>query len=78
MQIYTNYSNRAFSYFWGDLIYNRSRETTWYNSYFAMAEGAISSRFSILHSSKNSRIGLGWEPTLMYAINAKFFTNPTA
>ena len=50
----------------------------WYNTYFAMAEGAISSRFSILHSSKNSRIGLGWEPTLMYAINAKFFTNPTA
>lgn len=29
----------------------------------AIAEGAISSRFSMLHSSKNSRIGEGWEPT---------------
>ena len=29
----------------------------------AIAEGAISSKFSMLHSSKNSRIGDGWEPT---------------
>ena len=32
----------------------------------------------MLHSSKNSRIGEGWEPTDMYAINARFFTKPTA
>ena len=31
----------------------------------ATAEGAISSRFSMLHSSKNSKMGLGCEPTLM-------------
>lgn len=43
-----------------------------------MADGVISSRFSIVHSSKNSKMGLGCEPTEMYAIRAKFFTNPTA
>jgi hypothetical protein len=31
----------------------------------AMAEGAISSKFSMLHSSKNSRIGEGCDPTEM-------------
>uniref|UniRef100_A0A6B0TQL6 Uncharacterized protein n=1 Tax=Ixodes ricinus TaxID=34613 RepID=A0A6B0TQL6_IXORI len=31
----------------------------------AMADGAISSKFSMLHSSKNSRMGDGWEPTEM-------------
>jgi len=31
----------------------------------AMAEGAISSKFSMLHSSKNSRIGDGCDPTEM-------------
>lgn len=31
----------------------------------AIAEGAISSKFSILHSSKNSRIGDGCDPTEM-------------
>lgn len=31
----------------------------------AMAEGAISSKFSMLHSSKNSRIGDGCDPTDM-------------
>jgi hypothetical protein len=44
----------------------------------AIALGAISSRFSIDHSSKNSRIGDGYDPTLIYAIKARFFTNPTA
>ena len=39
---------------------NRLAET-----YSAMAEGAISSRFSMLHSSKNSRIGDGCDPTEM-------------
>ena len=43
-----------------------------------MADGVISSKFSIVHSSRNSKIGLGCEPTEMYAINAKFFTKPTA
>lgn len=43
-----------------------------------MADGVISSKFSIVHSSKNSKIGLGWEPTEMYAIKARFFTRPTA
>jgi hypothetical protein len=43
-----------------------------------MAEGAISSRFSILHSSKNSRIGDGCDPTEMYAISARFFNRPIA
>lgn len=47
-------------------------------SYSAMADGAISSRFSMLHSSRNSRIGDGCEPTEMYAIRARFFTSPTA
>ena len=47
-------------------------------TYLAMADGAISSRFSMLHSSKNSRIGDGCEPTEMYAIKARFFTRPTA
>lgn len=47
-------------------------------THLLMAEGVISSKFSIVHSSKNSKIGLGWEPTEMYAINAKFFTRPTA
>ena len=28
-------------------------------AYLAMAEGAISSRFSMLHSSKNSKMGAG-------------------
>lgn len=28
-------------------------------TYFEIADGAISSRFSILHSSKNSKMGLG-------------------
>jgi hypothetical protein len=31
----------------------------------AIAEGAISSKFSMLHSSKNSRIGDGCDPTEM-------------
>ena len=31
----------------------------------ATADGAISSRFSMLHSSKNSKMGLGCDPTLM-------------
>ena len=47
-------------------------------THLLMADGVISSKFSIVHSSKNSRIGLGWEPTEMYAIKAKFFTRPTA
>ena len=42
-----------------------------------MAEGAISSKFSILHSSKNSKMGEGCEPTEMYAMSARFFTKPT-
>jgi hypothetical protein len=42
----------------------------------AIAEGAISSKFSMLHSSKNSRIGDGCDPTDMYAMRAKFFTRP--
>ena len=46
--------------------------------YSVMADGATSSRFSILHSSKNSNIGDGWEPTEMYAIKERFFTSPTA
>ncbi len=33
--------------------------------YSDMADGEISSRFSILHSSKNSRMGEGCEPTEM-------------
>jgi hypothetical protein len=40
----------------------------------AMEEGAISSRFSMLHSSKNSRMGEGVLPTETYAIRARFFT----
>ena len=47
-------------------------------THWAMADGVISSKFSIVHSSRNSKIGLGCEPTEMYAINAKFFTKPTA
>lgn len=29
----------------------------------AMAAGEISSKFSMLHSSRNSKMGDGWEPT---------------
>jgi len=47
-------------------------------SYSAIADGAISSRFSMLHSSRNSKIGDGCDPTEMYAIRARFFTSPTA
>ncbi len=39
-----------------------------------MEDGAISSRFSMLHSSKNSRMGEGVLPTETYAIRARFFT----
>ena len=61
-----------------------STNWSWNNSaqykktHWAMADGVISSKFSIVHSSRNSKIGLGCEPTEMYAINAKFFTKPTA
>ena len=48
------------------------------STYSEMAEGEISSKFSILHSSKNSRIGDGCDPTEIYAINERFFTKPTA
>lgn len=48
------------------------------NSHLLIADGVISSKFSMVHSSKNSKIGLGWEPTEIYAIKAKFFTSPTA
>ena len=48
------------------------------STYSEMAEGEISSKFSILHSSKNSRIGDGCDPTEIYAINDRFFTKPTA
>ena len=41
-----------------------------------IADGAISSKFSMLHSSKNSKIGEGWLPTDIYAMSAKFFTRP--
>ena len=47
-------------------------------THWAMADGVISSKFSIVHSSRNSKIGLGCEPTEIYAIKAKFFTKPTA
>mmetsp|Transcript_30596 Transcript_30596/g.90860 ORF Transcript_30596/g.90860 Transcript_30596/m.90860 type:complete len:303 (+) Transcript_30596:1263-2171(+) len=43
-----------------------------------MAEGWISSRFSVAHSSRNSRMGSGAEPTEMYAIRERFLTSPTA
>ena len=33
------------------------------NSHLLIADGVISSKFSMVHSSKNSKIGLGWEPT---------------
>ena len=49
-----------------------------WETYLAIADGAISSRFSMLHSSRNSRMGEGWEPTEIYAISARFFTRPTA
>ena len=43
-----------------------------------MADGWISSKFSVAHSSRKVRIGSGAEPTEMYAISAKFLTSPTA
>jgi hypothetical protein len=36
------------------------------------------SKFSVPHSSKNSRMGYAADPTVMYTINARFFTNPQA
>jgi len=47
-------------------------------THLTIDEGETSSKFSILHSSRNSRIGDGWLPTDMYAIKARFFTRPTA
>lgn len=35
------------------------------DTHSAIAAGEISSRFSMLHSSKNSRMGDGWDPTEM-------------
>mmetsp|Transcript_28574 Transcript_28574/g.54589 ORF Transcript_28574/g.54589 Transcript_28574/m.54589 type:complete len:208 (-) Transcript_28574:1371-1994(-) len=43
-----------------------------------MTEGEISSRFSVFHSSRNSRMGAEGDPTEMYAISARFFTRPHA
>lgn len=45
----------------GTLLNKKERLRT--NS--AMAAGEISSRFSMLHSSRNSKMGDGWEPTEM-------------
>jgi hypothetical protein len=36
------------------------------------------SKFSVPHSSKNSKIGFAAEPTVMYTIKARFFTKPQA
>lgn len=43
-----------------------------------MTEGAISSRFSVAHSSRNSSTGPEAQPTLTYVISARFFTSPHA
>ena len=43
-----------------------------------MTLGEISSRFSIVHSSRNSRRGAEGEPTETRAMSDKFFTRPTA
>mmetsp|Transcript_70068 Transcript_70068/g.222090 ORF Transcript_70068/g.222090 Transcript_70068/m.222090 type:complete len:218 (-) Transcript_70068:405-1058(-) len=40
--------------------------------------GEISVRFSMVHSSRNSRMGALALPTEMYAMSARFFTSPTA
>jgi hypothetical protein len=40
--------------------------------------GEISSRFSVFHSSRNSRMGALGDPTEMYAMSARFFTSPHA
>jgi len=43
-----------------------------------MKEITSTSKFSVPHSSKNSRIGYAAEPTVMYTIKARFFTSPHA
>mmetsp|Transcript_26840 Transcript_26840/g.79698 ORF Transcript_26840/g.79698 Transcript_26840/m.79698 type:complete len:215 (-) Transcript_26840:1250-1894(-) len=40
--------------------------------------GEMSSSGSVVHSSKNSSTGADCEPTVMYAISARFLTSPTA
>ena len=59
-----------------DFLGQTDAQLEWTHS--CIEDGATSSRFSMLHSSKNSRMGEGWEPTDMYAINARFLTKPTA
>ena len=43
-----------------------------------MKQTKVTSKFSVLHSSKNSRIGFAAEPTVMYDMSAKFLTSPQA
>jgi hypothetical protein len=42
-----------------------------------MTEGLISSSCSVVHSSRNSSTGPLGEPTVMYAMRARFLTRPT-
>ena len=41
-------------------------------------EVRFTSKFSVPHSSRNSRIGFAADPTVMYDMSAKFFTSPQA
>mmetsp|Transcript_7249 Transcript_7249/g.11395 ORF Transcript_7249/g.11395 Transcript_7249/m.11395 type:complete len:242 (+) Transcript_7249:2208-2933(+) len=45
---------------------------------WGITEGEISSRFSIVHSSRNSRMGADGDPTDTSAMSDRFFTSPTA
>mmetsp|Transcript_29662 Transcript_29662/g.73495 ORF Transcript_29662/g.73495 Transcript_29662/m.73495 type:complete len:219 (-) Transcript_29662:1369-2025(-) len=45
---------------------------------WGMTEGEISSRFSMVHSSRNSRMGAEGDPTDTSAISERFFTRPHA
>lgn len=68
----------------GDISYNQQNEPSWkgkkcrtFSKCFDIFK-LDTSKFSVLHSSKNSKIGCAADPTVMYTIKARFFTSPQA